>query len=212
MAIKTHSIEDEKIATEAVDMATLLTDNKSLQEENKTLQDRLLRALADAENTRRQADKTIADVRQYAISDFARELLTVVDNLQRTVQVAEKNPMTSVENSALLEGVQATLRALLQTLERFGVRPIDAQGKPFDPKLHEAIMMDDDPSQPPGTVTEVVEQGYTLRDRLLRPARVAVSKEPGRKPEKTSAESQQAPEHPEDDDLGSLWGARRIDP
>jgi molecular chaperone GrpE len=212
MTIKTHSIEDEAIATEAVDMATLLTDNRSLQAENKSLHDRLLRALADAENIRRQADRTAAEARQYGISEFARELLTVVDNLQRTVEVAQKQPIASVEDSALLEGVQATLRAFLQTLERFGVRPIEAQGKPFDPNIHEAVVMVEDPSQPPGTVKEVVEQGYTLRDRLLRPARVAVSKEPEKKPAKASAAAQPEPEVPEDNDLGRLWGARRIDP
>jgi molecular chaperone GrpE len=212
MADKVHSIDDERIATEAVDMATLLTDNKSLQEENKSLQDRLLRALADAENTRRQADRTIAEARQYAIADFARELVIIVDNLQRTVEVAQKHPM-AVENSALLEGVQATLRAFLQTLERFGVRPIDARGKPFDPKIHEAIVMVDDPSQPPGTVKDVVEQGYTIRDRLLRPARVTVVKEPGKQSAKTSEGLEPQPQsEDEDNDLGRLWDAHRIDP
>jgi molecular chaperone GrpE len=209
MTSKVHSIDDEAIATDAVDMGTLLTENKALQDENKSLHDRLLRALAEAENVRRQADRTATEARQYGISEFARELLLIVDNLQRTVEAAEKSPATSAENTALLEGVQATLRAFLQTLERFGVRPIDAQGKSFDPKFHEAIAMIDDPTQPPGTVTKVVEQGYTLRDRLLRPARVAVSKSPdqksGEKPANTPAE-------PDDNDLGSLWGAHRIDP
>jgi molecular chaperone GrpE len=209
MMSKPHSIDDEAIATDAVDIGTLLSENKSLQEENKSLQDRLLRALADAENTRRQADRTIAEARQYAVSDLARELLTVIDNLQRTVEAAEKQSQTSVENAALLEGVRATLRAFLQTLERFGIRPIDAQGKPFDPNVHEAVMEVDDPSKPPGTVTQVVEQGYTVRDRLLRPARVVVSRKPGEKSAKTASETQS---EPEDNDLGSLWGTRPIEP
>jgi molecular chaperone GrpE len=179
-----------------------------LHEENKSLQDRLLRALADAENTRRQADRTIAEARQYAVSDLARELLTVVDNLQRTVEAAERQSPTSVENAALLEGVRATLRAFLQTLERFGIRPIDAQGKPFDPNVHEAVMEVDDPSKPPGTVTQVVEQGYTVRDRLLRPARVVVSRKPGEKSAKTASETRS---ELEDNDLGSLWGTRPIE-
>ena len=112
-------------------MGTLLTENKALQEENKSLHDRLLRALAEAENVRRQADRTITEARQYAISEFARELLTVVDNLQRTVEAAEKQSLPARRMPLCFEGVQATLRAFLQTLERFGVRPIDAQGKPF---------------------------------------------------------------------------------
>lgn len=204
-----HSADDEAIAADAVDMGTLITENKALQEENKSLHDRLLRALAESENVRRQAERTISEARRYAVSDFARELLTVVDNLQRTLEAAQNQSPTSVENAALLEGVRATLRAFLQTLERFGVRPIDAQGKPFDPNFHEAVMEVDDPSQPPGTVTQVLEQGYTIRDRLLRPARVVISKQPGTKPTQTTPE---APTQPEDNDLGSLWDAHRIEP
>ena len=208
MASKVHSI-DEAIATDVLDMGTLLTENKALQDENKSLHDRLLRALAEAENVRRQADRTAMEARQYGIGEFARELLLTVDNLRRTVEAAERSPATGAENAALLEGVQATLRAFLQSLERFGVRPIVAQGKPFDPKFHEAIAIIDDPTQPPGTVTKVVEQGYTLRDRLLRPARVTVAKssdqKSGEKPANTFAE-------PDDNDLGLLWNAHRIDP
>ena len=129
--------------------------------------------------------------------NFARELLTVVDNLQRTVEAAQKQSLPSAENAALLEGVQVTLRAFLQTLERFGVRPIDAQGKPFDPNFHEAVVEVDDPSQPPGTVIQVMEQGYTIHNRLLRPTRVVVSKQPGTK-------SVEPPREPEDNDLGSV--------
>jgi molecular chaperone GrpE len=204
MTAMPHSIEDEAIAVEAVDMGTLLTENKSLQQENKTLHDRLLRAWAETENVRREADRTITEARQYGISEFARELLTVVDNLQRTVEAAKKQSSRSTENAALLEGVQATLRAFLQTLERFGVRPIDAQDKPFDPHFHEAVMEVEDPARPPGTVTHVMEQGYTVRDRLLRPARVVVSKKPGQKIAET-------PSNLEDNDLGSQWGAHPID-
>jgi molecular chaperone GrpE len=182
-----HSIDDEAIATEAVLPAALL-----------------------AENVRRQTERTIAEARQYAISDFARALLTVVDNLERTAEAAQKHSPTDVDNSALLEGVQATLREFLQTLERFGVRQIDAQGKSFDPNFHEAIVAIADPSQPPGTVIEVVEKGYTVRDRLLRPARVVVSKEPGNKtsPKASADESTE----PEDNDLGSQWYSHKINP
>jgi len=182
MTSKGHSIDDEAIATDAVDAGTLPADNSALQDENKALHDRLLRALAEAENVRRQADRSAMEARQYGISEFARELLVVVDNLQRTVEAAEKSSAASAENAALLEGVQATLRAFLQTLERFGVRPVEVQGKPFDPKFHEALAVIDDPARAPGTVMQVVEQGYTLRDRLLRPARVVVSRSPEKKP------------------------------
>jgi molecular chaperone GrpE len=170
---KPHSIEDEAIATEAVDVGTLLKENASLR-------DRLLRALADAENTRRQASRTAGDARRFAIADFARELLIVVDNLQRTIDAAGGQAPSTTDNTALIEGVQATLRVLLRTLERFGVRPISALGERFDPNLHEAVMQIDDPTKPPATVTQVVEQGYTIHGRLLRPARVVVSKRSAR--------------------------------
>src|SRR5215813_1465680 len=164
-----HSIEDEAVATEAVDFGTLLKENVSLR-------DRLFRALSEAENTRRQASRTAVDARRFAIADFARELLIVVDNLQRTIDAADGQASLTYENAALVEGIQVTLRVLLQTLERFGVRPISAPGERFDPNLHEAVMEVDDPTQPGGTVAQVVEQGYTIHGRLLRPARVIVSK------------------------------------
>jgi molecular chaperone GrpE len=165
-----HSIEDGAVATDAVDVGSLLKENASLR-------DRLLRALADAENTRRQASRTAGDTRRFAIADFARGLLIVVDNLQRTIDAADGQAPLTTENAALIEGVRATLRVLLGTLERFGVRPISALGERFDPNLHEAVMEVDDPAQPPGTVAQVVEQGYTIHGRLLRPARVVVSKQ-----------------------------------
>lgn len=202
MTVPPHSIDDGQVATDAADVAMLLRENKRLEEENASLRDRMLRALAEAENVRSQAERSIADARQFGISEFARELLTVIDNLQRTVAAAETQPVNRhVADSALLEGVQATLRAFLQTLERFGVQPIEALGKPFDPNLHEAIMEEDDPSQPPGIVTRVVENGYMLRDRLLRPARVVVSKKSGEK----SAE--EATGEPAGGDLGVAWGS-----
>jgi molecular chaperone GrpE len=184
-----HSIEDEAVATEAVDIGTLLKENASLR-------DRLLRALADAENTRRQASRTAGDARRFAITDFARELLIVVDNLRRTIDAADSKGPSTTENAALIEGAQATLRVLLQTLERFGVRRIQAISQRFDPNLHEAVMEVDDPAQAPGTVTQVVEDGYTIHGRLLRPARVAVSK-------------RRVPAEPEfeDNDLGAGWAA-----
>src|SRR5882757_8224265 len=121
-----HSIEDEAVATEAVDMATLLAENASLR-------DRLLRALAEAENTRQRADRTAEEARRFAVADFARELLVVVDNLKRTIEAADAQPPSAAENAALIEGVKATLRLLMQTLERFGVQRIEALGQPLDP-------------------------------------------------------------------------------
>jgi molecular chaperone GrpE len=180
-----HSVVDEAVATEAVDAATLVAENASLR-------DRLLRALADAENTRRRAERMAEESRQYAISDFARELLTVADNLQRTITAAERHGPETVEDAALIEGVRATDRILQHTFERFGIRKTDALGRRFDPTLHEAVMEVDDNSWPPGTVVRVVEDGYTIHDRLLRPARVFVARRraqaPSTQPEEAEIE------------------------
>jgi molecular chaperone GrpE len=167
-------------ADERVDVA-------ALQAENASLQDRLLRALAEAENTRRRAERAAQDARQDAISDFARELLAVADNLQRTIEAAERHGSQSPQEAALLEGVRATERQLLQVFERFGVRKIEAAGAPFDPNLHEAVMQEEDVSHPPGTVIRVLEDGYTIHGRLLRPARVVVSKRSANAPPQETA-------------------------
>jgi molecular chaperone GrpE len=188
-----HHIEDEEVAREATDVATLMAENASLR-------DRLLRALADAENIRRRADRAATEARKFAIADFARELLVVVDNLQRTIEAIEGQATT--ENTALLEGIRATQRIFVHTLKRFGVHEIEPLGKRFDPNLHEAITEVDDPSQPPGTVVRVVEPGYMIHDRLLRPARVFVAR-------------RSIPLVPESDDvvedLGSEWASHPID-
>jgi molecular chaperone GrpE len=164
-----NSNVDEAIAQEAGDFATLVAENASLR-------DRLLRALADAENTRRRAERTADEARQYAIVDLARELLAVADNLQRTIAAARGRDPDSAEDQALIEGVRATERLLGHALGRFGIRKIEALNRPFDPTLHEAVMEVDEPLRPPGTVVRVVEDGYTIHDRLLRPARVIVAK------------------------------------
>ena len=119
-----HSNVDEAVATEAVDVATLVAENASLR-------DRLLRALADAENTRRRAERAAEEARKYAIADFARELLAVADNLQRTIAAASRHSPETVEDQALIEGVRATERLLEHTFSRFGIQKIDALGKPL---------------------------------------------------------------------------------
>lgn len=185
-----HHVEDEEVALEATDVATLMAENASLR-------DRLLRALADAENVRRRSERAVTEARNFAIADFARELLVVADNLQRTIEAIESQ--STPKNAALLEGIRATQRIFVETLKRFGVHEIEALGRRFDPNLHEAIAEVDDASQPPGTVVRVVELGYLIHDRLLRPARVFVVK-------------RAIPVVPDlVEDLGSEWAAHPID-
>ena len=155
--------------TEAPDIAVL-------QAENASLQDRLLRALADAENVRRRADRAAQDARNFVVADLSRELLTVVDNLRRAIAAAEDPAVDSAGSAPLLQGIKAIERSLMTMLERFGVREIEARGTPFDPLRHEAIMEVDDPGRAPGSVVDVMEEGYTIHDRLLRPAKVSVTR------------------------------------
>ena len=167
-------------------------ESATLAAENASLRDRLLRSLADAENTRRRVERAAADARRFAISDFAAELLAVVDNLQRAIASAEDRPEQTPGEAALLDGVRATQRLLLATLDRFGVRKINALGAPFDPALHEAMIEVEDESRPPRSVASVLEDGYTIHDRLLRAARVAVAR-PRSRPA-PDAEAAPAPE------------------
>ena len=145
--------------------------------ELKELTDKLLRALADAENTRRRAVRDKEEATKYAIAAFAREMLTVADNLRRALdsvdaQVRKTNPMVE----SLMVGVEMTERQMLGAFERFGIRPIEALGRKFDHNLHEALFEYEDTDTPAGVVGQVLETGYVLGDRLLRPAKVGVTR------------------------------------
>ncbi|WP_246748025.1 MULTISPECIES: nucleotide exchange factor GrpE [unclassified Methylobacterium] len=148
----------------------------ALQAENGALQDRLMRALAETENVRRRGERGIEDARKFAVQDLARELLPVADNLHRAVAAATGAGAGPAAHASLIEGVGATERMLTSALERFGVRRIPALGTRFDPKAHEAMQEVEDATQAPGTVVDVMEEGFTLHDRLLRPARVVVAR------------------------------------
>jgi molecular chaperone GrpE len=158
------------------DETTETPDVAALKAENASLQDRMLRALADAENVRRRADRAAQDARNFAVADLSRELLTVADNLRRAIAAADDKAGDSAGAAPLVEGIRAIERSLMTMLERFGVRRIEARGAPFDPSRHEAMMEVDDPKRAPGSVVDVMEEGYTIHDRLLRPAKVSVSR------------------------------------
>jgi molecular chaperone GrpE len=151
-------------------------DAEALAAELADAKDKLLRALAEVENVRRRAQRDREDATRYAISGFARDMLGVADNLRRAIEAItpEARAVEAVNNLAV--GVEMTEAAMLSALERNGVTPIDAVGQPFDPNRHEALYEVPDPTQPSGTVAQMVERGYMLRDRLLRPAKVGVAK------------------------------------
>lgn len=137
--------------------------------------DRLLRALAESENARRRAERSGEDARRFAMFEFSRELLSVADNLARAIRTAEDARAVNTIDGSLLEGVRATFRQMIGVLGRFGIRQIETKGAVFDPERHEAIAHLDRPDLPSGQIVDVLEEGYTMHDRLLRPARVVVA-------------------------------------
>jgi molecular chaperone GrpE len=139
--------------------------------------DKALRALAEADNVRKRSEKERQDTAKFAVSSFAREVLPVADNLRRAL--AAITPEQQAENEALKNiyiGVEATERELFRALEKNGVKKIDALDQKFDPNFHEVMFEADVPGKPPGTVIQILEPGYTIHERLLRPARVGVAK------------------------------------
>jgi molecular chaperone GrpE len=147
---------------------------EGLQAENSELRDKHLRAVAESQNVRRRAQQDVEKERKFGIERFARDVLSVADNLGRALSAAPADGDPAIKN--LLTGVQATERELLSALERHGVTRIEALGKPFDANLHQAMMEIDDPSVPSGTVVQELIPGYLLAGRLLRAAMVGVSK------------------------------------
>jgi molecular chaperone GrpE len=149
----------------------------ALEAEVADLKDKLLRALAETENVRRRAARDKDDANKYAIASFAREMVEVRDNLRRALDAVDESVRGHGEAvGTLLEGIEMTERSLLATFERFGIRPIEALQKKFDHNFHEALFEVEDQSVPAGTVVQELQPGYKIHDRLLRPAKVGVSK------------------------------------
>ena len=153
------------------------------------LKDKLLRTLAEMENLRRRTEREVADQRQYAVASFARDMLTVGDNLRRAIEAVPKESRGSGDQAldALIEGVEMTERGLEQSLAKFGVRRVEAKGQKFDPSFHQAMFEVDMPDAQPGTVAEEIQAGYAIGERVLRPALVSVVKKA--KPPATAAGS-----------------------
>ena len=149
-----------------------------LSAEVAALKDRVLRTMAEMENLRRRTEKEVADAKAYGVSSFARDMLAVADNLQRAkanLPVETRGELAPAVKS-FVEGVELTERDFLSRLGRFGVKPIETTGQKFDPNRHEALFELPDDSVPSGTVVQEVETGYLIGDRILRPAKVGVSR------------------------------------
>ena len=150
----------------------------ALDRELADTRDRLLRTLAEMENMRKRTEREVADSRVYGITDFARDILTVADNMHRAMQALEDELRAKADDAtkALLEGVELTERELMNVLEKHGVKRIEPLNQKFDPNRHQAMFEVEDPSVPSGTVVQVMQSGYLIGERVLRPAMVAVSK------------------------------------
>lgn len=149
-----------------------------LAEENDELKERAMRLAAEMENLRKRTQRDVADARNFGISSFAREMLTVSDNLQRTLEAVSQEAREQADPTlkALIEGVEMTERAMLSALERHGVKKIEPHGERFDPHFHQAMFEVPNEEVPANTVVQVVQTGYVIGERVLRPAMVGVSK------------------------------------
>jgi molecular chaperone GrpE len=150
---------------------------QALNAENMDLKDRLLRAMAETDNVRKRAEREKQDASAYAVTRFARDMLDIADNFARALAAAPVEKLDAVDPQikAVLEGVAVTERQLLAALERHGVKPIETEGARFDPNLHQAIAQVPGNGKPAGAIVNVIQGGYTIGERLLRPAMVTVS-------------------------------------
>ncbi|KQO59356.1 molecular chaperone GrpE [Methylobacterium sp. Leaf469] len=158
-------------APEAAALATLVAERDEFK-------DRVLRTLAEMENLRRRTEREVADARTYAVTNFARDMLNAADNIRRALESVPEAERTGATGAfkALLDGIELTERDLGKTLERHGVKSIDPKGQRFDPNRHQAMFEVPDAEVPSGTVVQVMQSGYVIGDRTLRPALVGVAK------------------------------------
>ncbi|MGA8157743.1 MAG: nucleotide exchange factor GrpE [Rhodoplanes sp.] len=186
----------EPAAAEVGESAVAAETVQALASEVAELKDRHLRTLADMENLRRRTEREVAEARTYGISGFARDILGVADNLQRALDAIGDEERASLPPVmiAFIEGVELTERELLKVLEKHGVTRFDPLGEKFDPNVHQAMFQVPDPSSPAGTVAQVVQAGFMIGDRVLRPALVGVAKG-GPKP--TASDNSASEEEPQ---------------
>ncbi len=149
-----------------------------LEAEKNDLKDKFLRVMADMENLRRRTEREVADARAYAVANFARDMLNVADNVRRGIETVSDEARASAEGAfkGLIEGIDLTERDLLKILERHGVKKLDPMGQKFDPHLHQAMFEVPNPDVASGTVVQVVQPGFVIGERVLRPALVGVAK------------------------------------
>ena len=170
-------IENGAAEADSADATPELDPVAALQAENAELRDRFLRLAAEMDNLRRRTERDVRDAKSYSVAGFARDMLAVSDNLRRAL---ESVPAGAADGDAgykaLVEGVEMTERSMLSALERHGVKKLEPEGQKFDPNFHQAMFEVPNPDVPNNTVVQVVQAGYTIGDRVLRPAMVGVAK------------------------------------
>jgi molecular chaperone GrpE len=168
----------EKVSGFASPLEFLNAELTRLEDEKRQATDRYLRLAAEMENLRKRTARDVADARDYSIAAFAREMLAVGDNLRRALAAIPEESREAADPglTALIEGVELTERSMLQALERQGVKKISPKGERFNPNFHQAMFEIEDAGKPAGTVLEVVQDGYVIGERMLRPALVGVAK------------------------------------
>ena len=183
-------VEDDQVADEGADPVA------AMQAENDELKDQVLRLAAEMENLRRRTARDVADARAYSVANFARDMLQVSDNLNRALQAIPDGAREKDAGlNALAEGVEMTERAMMAALERNGVKKIEPEGQKFDPNFHQAMFEIPNADVPSNTVQQVVQAGYVIGDRVLRPAMVGVSKGgPKETAAKTEPQNEKKPE------------------
>ena len=172
---------DEAQDDEAQDVDVIESLRDALQEAQEQLanaEDRALRAVAEAENVRKRAERSIDSARKFALERFVADMLPAVDSFERAAQASSEASGEGAAVAAIGEGIELSLKLLLEAMQRQGIDVVDPVGVPFDPNLHEAMSMVESASAEPGSVLEVFQKGYTVNGRLARPARVIVAKEP----------------------------------
>jgi molecular chaperone GrpE len=178
----TTDSEDQAPAEEAPELE--LEERLQLAEkEAKETYDRFLRLSAEFENFKKRTTREMNDFRKYANESLIRELLSVVDNLERALQTTSSGTQT---DTGVIEGVEMTHREILKIFEKFNVQPIDALDQTFDPKFHQAVMQESVEDKPENTVIQELQRGYLMHDRLIRPSMVVVSKAPARAQDKAA--------------------------
>ena len=174
--IEQGSEEEGEASGFANPLEALAAENTRQEEEIKELNDRLLRNAAEMENLRRRTQKDVSDARSFSISGFARDMLGVADNLRRAIDHVSDEDKEQSGLKSLMEGVEMTERELHNVLEKNGVKKLDPEGQKFDPNFHQAMFEVPNAEVPNNTVVQVVQVGYVIGERVLRPAMVGVSK------------------------------------